>query len=74
MSNDILDDFNEEKKKKPYVKKLLNVLFYFISFLVALGLVARLMHWPYSKQILVSSLGFAALWYVVYLVNKYTND
>ena len=74
MSNDILDDFNEEKKEKPYIKRFLNILFYFVSFLVALGIVAKFMLWPYSHLILISSLGFAALWYVIYVINKYTNN
>lgn len=74
MSNDILDDFNDEKKEKPYIKRFLNILFYLVSFLVVLGIVAKFMYWPYSNLILTSSLCLAGVWYLIYVIDKYTND
>lgn len=75
MSNDVLDDFNDnEKRDVTYLKRFLNILFYFIAFLVGYGLFARLMYWPYSRLALIASLGFAVLWFAIYMVNKYTRD
>lgn len=75
MSNDVLDDFNDnEKRDVTYLKRFLNILFYFIACLVGYGLLARLMYWPYSRLALIASLGFAFLWFAIYMVNKYTRD